>query len=183
MAHLEPSTGKCGDKEGSILPLFLLIKPLILQPAYSQNLLESPTQSKRCRQQMDLPPSWLLAEAWPEPSGEKAAKPGSDCSRLLLQSLRRGKERRGAGTSNSRLPTCTVPAGLGTALGPGISGTCIPGDVRGPRAHPPTTPSPAWRAWATAWRRKPRSSTTGQRWWLLESNWGRRWWGPSPGCF
>lgn len=145
MARLEPFTGKFGHKEGSILPIFLLIKPLMLQPAYAQNLLESPTQSKHCPQQAVLPPSWLLAEARPEPSCERAAKPGSDCSRLLLQSLRRGKERRGAGTSNSRLPTCTVPAGLGTALGPSISSTCIPGDARGPRRIP-ATPSPAWRA-------------------------------------
>ncbi|KAM6339907.1 uncharacterized protein FN964_011522 isoform 2-T2 [Alca torda] len=63
-------------------------------------------------------------------AGEKPAKPASDCSRLLLQ---RGKERRGAGASNSRLPTCTSPAGLGTAPGASIFSARIPRDVRGPR--------------------------------------------------
>ncbi|XP_063206333.1 DEP domain-containing mTOR-interacting protein-like isoform X3 [Chroicocephalus ridibundus] len=63
-------------------------------------------------------------------AGEKPAEPASDCSRLLLQ---RGKERRRAGASNSRLPTCTSPAGLGTAPGASIFPACIPWDVRGPR--------------------------------------------------
>lgn len=39
-------------------------------------------------------------------------------------------------TSNSRLPTCTLPAGLGTALGASIFSTRIPWDVRGPWVLP-----------------------------------------------
>ncbi|XP_075022825.1 DEP domain-containing mTOR-interacting protein-like [Calonectris borealis] len=91
------------------------------------------TLSPACGKQTCHPPGPQRRGA-----GEKPAKPGSDCSRLLLRRLQRGKERRGAGASSFRLPTCTLPAGRGTALGASIFAARIPWGVQGPWALLPT---------------------------------------------
>lgn len=71
--------------------------------------------------------------------GRRAAgKRRSDCSRLLLQ---RGEERRGAGASNFTLPTCTLPAGLGTARQASIFPARVPWGSPGASAQRPPAPA------------------------------------------
>ncbi|XP_054700967.1 DEP domain-containing mTOR-interacting protein-like [Grus americana] len=125
MAHLEPFIGKLQRKEGSAL--FIL-------------LLESSTHRKEKRHRPQPAgkqpchcPGSRLKPGWGR-AGENPATPGSDCSWLLLRSLQGGKQRRGAGASNFALPTCTLPAGLGTALRAGILPARIPWGVRLPTA-------------------------------------------------